>query len=205
MSRELMQAFFERDLTAAEMQVIAVDLRTSPEESAYFAELVAEHYLSLGLKAPRPGGSSARFLWAGIGALALAAGIWLNQGAPKEVPPVPVQAAKASLPTPTEATAPAIQKVGQALAQPAIQPTPFLEGENLAIEVELPKPMHVLVDLFDAQGRRLRRVFDGDSPAGSNKFSFDGKDRAGKSLPAGRYRVVVDYGDGQLEKWFEVR
>ena len=46
--------------------------------------------------------------------------------------------------------------------------------------------------VLDVQGRRVRRLADGWSPAGSRAVTWDGRDEAGGRLPAGIYLVTLD-------------
>jgi hypothetical protein len=83
------------------------------------------------------------------------------------------------------------------------QPDPALHNKNEAfsISVTLAKRSHLVVDIFDASDRRLKRLFEGDLDAGHADFSFDGYDAEGTPALPGRYRVVADW-DGKIEeKW----
>ena len=44
----------------------------------------------------------------------------------------------------------------------------------------------------DVQGRRVRRLTEGWSPAGSRVVAWDGRDDAGGRLPAGVYLVTLE-------------
>ena len=202
MSRELMRTLFERDLSTAEMDQIQARLKAGPEEAAYFADLAALHYGSLGLRPPKARRAGGWKLWGGIGAGALVAALWAWWPSASQTPPSPSPApARAQSKLAPPAAAPTFAPA----AKPQAQPTRFDEGEQMRVEVALPRAMRVQVELFDAQGHRLRRLFDGESPPGGNSYLFDGKDKNGNTLAPGRYRVVVDYGGGVMERWFELK
>jgi flagellar hook assembly protein FlgD len=54
----------------------------------------------------------------------------------------------------------------------------------------------VSVALIDATGRLVRRLLDGPHPAGDYSLKWDGKDDAGRDLPAGMYFTHVTMADG---------
>jgi flagellar hook assembly protein FlgD len=45
--------------------------------------------------------------------------------------------------------------------------------------------------LFDASGRIVRHLHDGDLPAGETPLSWDGRDDGGREVSAGVYLVKV--------------
>jgi hypothetical protein len=205
MSQELMKALFERDLSVAEMDQIAAALKVDPQAAEQLAALAQAHYRGLGLKPARLAKALSGKLWGllGLGLIVGALCVQAMKPAPQIEPSNTLPATQAQV-----AGKPRSQRV-QVEATPALpaaaRPTASEEGDQMSVEVALPKAMVVRVDLFDTQGKRLRSLFDGKAPQGTNRFEFDGKDKNGQSLPVGRYRVVVDYGGGQLEKWFETK
>ena len=52
--------------------------------------------------------------------------------------------------------------------------------------------------VYDVLGRRVRQLWQGPLGAGSHRFSWDGRDEAGKAVAAGVYLYRVEV-DGQLE------
>jgi len=69
----------------------------------------------------------------------------------------------------------------------AATPNPFNPATNLAID--LPAAARVRVDVHDLRGRVVRRLVDGDRPAGRLNLVWDGRDEAGRALPSGPYLV----------------
>ena len=51
----------------------------------------------------------------------------------------------------------------------------------------LPQAGRVTIDAFDASGRRVARVLDGDAAAGPSTVTWDARDDAGRALPRGLY------------------
>ena len=68
-------------------------------------------------------------------------------------------------------------------------PNPSAGG--VVIRCLLPSRAQTSVVLFDASGRVVRRLHDGELPAGETRFSWDGRDDAGREIPAGVYLVRV--------------
>jgi hypothetical protein len=79
-------------------------------------------------------------------------------------------------------------------------PNPFHPMATLEIEFTEPGPAAIM--MFDAAGRKLRTLFDGTVAAGRREVRWDGRDDAGRDVPAGVYfyRVRTQHGsaDGHL-------
>ena len=56
----------------------------------------------------------------------------------------------------------------------------------------------VSLTVYDVLGRRVRQLWDGALRAGSHRFTWDGRDEAGKGVAAGVYIYQVEI-DGQVE------
>lgn len=67
----------------------------------------------------------------------------------------------------------------------AIRPNP--SRSDAVFRLALPEPARAEVDVFDAAGRRVRRVHEGVLPAGLHALAWDGRDEAGRSVGAGVY------------------
>jgi hypothetical protein len=65
------------------------------------------------------------------------------------------------------------------------EPNPFRGGTVIAYAAPSAGP--VQADVYDLQGRRVARLLDGDLPAGNTSIVWDGKDDAGRAVPAGIY------------------
>ncbi|NNF05670.1 MAG: T9SS type A sorting domain-containing protein, partial [Candidatus Eisenbacteria bacterium] len=70
-------------------------------------------------------------------------------------------------------------------------PNPFRFANS--VQLHLPAPSHVSLEVFDVQGRRVTRVKHGLLGEGSHRLSWDGKDNAGREVSAGiyLYRLVT--------------
>lgn len=64
------------------------------------------------------------------------------------------------------------------------------------IELALSHAAELRVDVHDATGRHVRRVFEGSQPEGRASFRWDGRDRDGHASPAGVYFVRAMGMDG---------
>ena len=90
-----------------------------------------------------------------------------------------------------------------AAAQPAqyrlgdSYPNPF--NPAVVIPLDLAKDAAgVSLTVYDVLGRRVRQVWDGALGAGTHRFTWDGRDAAGKAVAAGVYIYKVEI-DGQVE------
>jgi len=77
-----------------------------------------------------------------------------------------------------------------------VYPNPFNPGTNLAMD--LAKPGHARIVIFDVKGRRVTTIQDGDLPAGQHIFRWEGRDGAGRAVAAGVYLARMD-ADGVQE------
>lgn len=71
-------------------------------------------------------------------------------------------------------------------------PNPF-QGTTL-IPFALGQAGRIRIDIFDLQGRRVRRLRDGDSSAGYSSVVWDGRTDAGVAAASGLYFVRLDTG-----------
>ena len=76
-------------------------------------------------------------------------------------------------------------------------PNPF--NPAVVIPLDLAKDAAgVSLTVYDVLGRRVRQVWDGSLGAGRHRFTWDGRDEAGKAVAAGVYIYKVEI-DGQVE------
>lgn len=67
------------------------------------------------------------------------------------------------------------------------------EAGKFAGAVELAAPAkHVVVGVYDGSGHLVKQIKLGHKPAGMADFSWDGKNEAGKKMPAGIYSVRAE-------------
>jgi flagellar hook assembly protein FlgD len=74
--------------------------------------------------------------------------------------------------------------------------TPNPSTGQVMIRYTLPKATAVTIEVFDAAGALVRRLAEGQRPAGSFTTTWDGRDDNGRELPTGVYfaRVVTEQG-----------
>ena len=65
------------------------------------------------------------------------------------------------------------------------RPNPF--NPETRIELELPQSARAVLQIYDGNGRRVRRLLDRDLPAGVHGVSWDGQDDSGQTLASGVY------------------
>jgi len=203
---DLIQTFFERDLTPEESDQLARILENSGEESLRFASLGEAAYQATGLPAhhwpganPFAPGSGAAGKGGALLKILLAAGglgaAWwaFHQPAPlTSVAPNPVEAVQPSLPNP-------VPKLVKPL--PAV---PGLEGRNLQVEVDVAHPGLVTVRVLDPKGTEVRHLYTGFLQKGGWRFTWDGLLSDGKSAPEGHYLIQVKSGEGNFSKPVEL-
>jgi len=99
---------------------------------------------------------------------------------------------RAELPAATAAVAPAAPSSALRISA---WPNPF--DARTSVRFELSRPVDVTVDVFDASGRRLRRLLDGARPAGRSGVIWDGRDDRGRIAGNGVYFLRVRTGGGE--------
>jgi peptidase C25-like protein/flagellar hook capping protein FlgD len=72
------------------------------------------------------------------------------------------------------------------------RPNPF--SELTSIHFDLPVATHVKIEIFDAQGRLLRTVVNGELPAGFHAVDWDHRDESAHQLGAGVYLYRIQAG-----------
>jgi hypothetical protein len=77
----------------------------------------------------------------------------------------------------------------------AARPNPF--GGTTEIPFALPAPARVSVRVYDVAGRLVRTLLDATRPEGAGRAEWDGKDAAGRSVPAGVYFVKLTTPGGE--------
>ncbi len=70
-----------------------------------------------------------------------------------------------------------------------VAPNPLARETNLSFH--LPRAERVVVTVYDTQGRRVRALFDGMRTGGEQSIRWDGRDDAGRDLPAGVFIAKV--------------
>ncbi|HEX7880172.1 MAG TPA: FlgD immunoglobulin-like domain containing protein, partial [Candidatus Eisenbacteria bacterium] len=76
----------------------------------------------------------------------------------------------------------------------SIGPNPFLGSAEIHYSTAHAGPLRI--DVFDAQGRRVRQLADGEHPAGIFTLAWDGRAESGSPVAAGTYWVRLATRDG---------
>ena len=72
----------------------------------------------------------------------------------------------------------------------SIFPNPFLQ--NATIQLSLGAATYVTLDMFNIDGRRVRRLLSQSIPSGETRIDWDGRTGAGLPVPAGVYVARLD-------------
>ncbi len=75
-------------------------------------------------------------------------------------------------------------------------PNPF--SRQVQLEFNLEGSGQVVMEIFDLQGRKVRKLTDENLPAGSHTFAWDGRSQNGSHLPDGIYMVRLLAGEQLL-------
>jgi flagellar hook assembly protein FlgD len=71
----------------------------------------------------------------------------------------------------------------------------MLSAATQQLRFELAQRGRARIDVYDAAGRRVRRVVDGTFEAGLGAVAWDGRGEDGSSLPSGVYWVRLEAGN----------
>jgi uncharacterized protein YkwD len=71
-------------------------------------------------------------------------------------------------------------------------PNPF--RSSTAIQYQLSRPLHVRMTIHNVAGRLVRRLHDGEVPAGNHIVRWDGQDQGGRRVESGIYFCRLDAG-----------
>jgi flagellar basal-body rod modification protein FlgD len=66
------------------------------------------------------------------------------------------------------------------------------EGNALRVSVETQKTQSVIVNVLDANGLLVRRLYQGSWEPGVHQVDWDGKDEMGNPVLPGDYTVIVN-------------
>jgi hypothetical protein len=214
MKRELLHAYFERDLSADEEARLAELLKESPEEALRFSGLAADEYKASGYpepeQRPRRGGV---WLKRGLGlCLAAGAGFWLwcllQAPAQTEAHRVSDSAAQDSAAPPPARPAPLPAQAME--AAPAVEADPtldvqVLESGRFKLTVDLAARHGVELRLRDAAGNSLRSFYSGSLDAGRWSFVWDGRLGDGSMARPGQpYQVEFTAHGHSVRRWLQL-
>jgi hypothetical protein len=197
MSRQLAEAFFERDLSEPEMDALEASLDASPEAAEAFVAQAEARYRAAGLPEPRwderrGGRGKGLWLWAALLLLGGGAAMSLRENGPaqsrisEDGQAMPVVELVAVHEAPPVSAAPA----SKGAAAPAAE-APHRQGRHLGVVLRLREAAPLKVVVADGDGHAFRRLFEGLAPAGEDHYEWDGRDARGQAVPAGDYYIRV--------------
>ena len=74
-------------------------------------------------------------------------------------------------------------------------PNPFNPATQVSFD--LPEPGEIVLQVFDARGRRVKSLVDGWRDAGLVNVTWDGTDQRGRRQPGGVYLFALEYGQNR--------
>ena len=77
-------------------------------------------------------------------------------------------------------------------------PNPF--NPSTRIRYDVPEPMDVTVEVYNALGQKVRTLYDGMASAGQHTLSWQGRDDAGRAVSSGVFLLRVHAGSEQIVK-----
>ena len=80
----------------------------------------------------------------------------------------------------------------------AAMPTPF--RDRTVLECALARDGEITLGIYGIDGRRIRTLARGSAPAGVHRFSWDGRDDAGREVAAGMFFARLDTGEGRFRR-----
>lgn len=83
-------------------------------------------------------------------------------------------------------------------ASAGLRAAPNPTSDEASISFSLPSAGPVQVRFFDASGRLVRTLLDGELPAGPMSLTWDGRDDRGEDMPAGVYFSRVETAVGTI-------
>ena len=84
----------------------------------------------------------------------------------------------------------------------AARPNPRRGAPQFAFSV--PEPGTARISIYDLEGRRIARLYDGEASAGVHELSWDGRDESGARVPPGIYLVRYAGPGGSESRRFAV-
>ena len=211
----LVDEFFQRNLTEAEAQSLEELLGKSPEDALRLGEKMKQEYLAMGLPLPvlpkhlaypLPGTGlpllkAALLAAALVGAGTLAWRFWPGPALQTALPLVSVEKPAIARVLPPEV----IHRSEAKLPPPPLEIPERLtgstaEGNRLSVVVELENAAPVEVRIFDPKDQPVRTLYQGNLEAGKWAIHWDGLLSNGSKAPGGDYRIQVKSGSTEMSK-----
>jgi hypothetical protein len=223
---DLIELYFERDLTPAEEAELADLIQKSPSEAERFAQRAASSYAGNGLPKPalRSGWRWPRFAFnAGIllGLLGLAWWGWRILQAEQKASAEPEVRQTVLTPSgfrelemPSTVVVPAVPREEPVKPAPrrkdrgAAQTTWDVRADSAKASVDVEVAVNVerqgccvSVRIFDLDGRPVKDLFKGDALQGPKHLVWHGDDETGTQVQPGMYEIVMQTGARKQTKY----
>tara|TARA_B100000678_G_scaffold194279_1_gene162686 strand:- start:285 stop:641 length:357 start_codon:yes stop_codon:yes gene_type:complete len=88
--------------------------------------------------------------------------------------------------------------VPEAFALNPVFPNPF--NRSASIRYLLPMYTEIKLDVFDAKGVHIYRLFEGGKHAGVHTLSWDGKNNYGQDVSSGMYIILLEANNLQYNR-----
>ena len=217
---DLVQEFFQRDLSEAEHEALSKLLEQSPEAALSYQRLLEQNYLATGLPQPTlpkglqnlphsgGGGLAGNGIFLKLFIIGLATtgvALWkfwprTNVGIPQGVQPHYI----GRLPNkPIEPLA--LKKLKAVVPFKPVAAGPTQEGQELSVVVNTPQKSLVTVRILDAKGQEVRALYTGFVDPGHWAFKWDGLLQNGEAANAGDYRIDVQSGAAHMTKDIQIK
>ena len=203
----LVNEFFNRNLTEAEGQNLEELLGKSPEEALRFGEKMKQEYLSMGLPVPtipknfglpHPALSLTKLalLAATFSGGLLAWSLWPKTTLETSQTAVPLE----KVVIPATLSRPKVSLPPPPIDIPQRLTASMAEGNRLSVVVELDKPAPVEVCILDPKEQTVRTLYQGSLAPGKWSIRWDGLLSDGSQAPTGDYRIRVKSGITEMSK-----
>lgn len=206
MSTDLLEAYFQRDLSDKELAQIEASLARSEEVAERFAGLAAAFSAELGLPDAKPGSGRGRIQmgwWLGAMGLALALAALFVGLHHRSLARSPLSARPQAHAAPlAPSQAPAARKAA-AVPPPPAGPLPGQASHayaGLEISLDVQDQGQVTARVLDQGGATRRLLYDGTLEPGQQTLRWDGLDDAGQPCASGEYIIEVTQGAATLRR-----
>jgi hypothetical protein len=205
---DLIQEFFQRDLTEAEQEALSQSLQGSPEEALRYERLLEQNYLATGLPSPSlpkglgslPGTAASLAsktvlpqVMAFLVCLAVAGvAVWKFWPKTELAPSAPGLAASME--------AKPIQALSRVAPEKLRAARPQAEGDELSVVVAAAERSLVTVRVLDPAGHEVRALYTGFVDPGHWSFQWDGRLGDGEPAAPGDYLIDVQSGGAHQTK-----
>ncbi len=193
---DLAAEYFKRELSQAEEEALAAQLRESPEAAERFLDAAEADYRRLGQPEPRQPFRFTRAYWLAA-AVIMAAGAWMSirpEAISQELPAYEERSAVLK-----EDPAPSRPQPGPADSLAKAQLNLRAEGSRFYLSLAGSAPSGAAAVVQDGWGRKVREL-----PKGGEGWVWDLQDGRGKAVKPGRYLMKLEAQGMKWTRWVDV-